>query len=207
MRARQLLLWSGTGLLVLLAACGSGGTKEATSGDAASTPAAGAAQAARLDRYVSTAKLPAGVTILVRGDMTNEHAAAGKAEYLQRFRESGRETGTHYVLGVDGAQRMQLGINQYSRPEGARAELARARPNPGAADKIDAAGLGEDYSAARVNLNAGGGATAYVNHIIFVRGRYLVSLADFANDAKASADTAVAVARAVDEQIKADPNP
>ena len=235
MRGSQRLLWSGVALLALLAACGGGNNSSAQENGAqppaqpassiqqqapAGTPATPASTVtaalpgdpptspatARIDGFVLDARLPPEVSVFGRTDLTNERAAEGQPDLLKRFADSGRETGVQYILTISGAQRISLGINQYATPEGARSEFERGRPRPGPADRIDIPGLGDDYAAARVTLGSGE-TRALVNNIVFIRGRYFVTMADFANAPGATADAAIAVARALDDVLKRNPNP
>ena len=228
MRGSQLFRWSGPALLLMLAACGSNSNEPASS-DVTQTPAATSASAsatpgpatqvamqgdpptspatARLDWLMSQAKLPERTAIVSRTDTTNEGSAEGNADILQRFKDVGREIGAEYVLTVEGVpRRIQLGINQYNGPEGARTDFERGRPKATGPAAIDVSGVGEASGGAKVSVGSGPAAGS-VNQIVFLRGRYVVSMADFVNDPKASPDVAIAVARAVDEQLKAHPNP
>ena len=123
-----------------------------------------------------------------------------------RFRENGRITGNYYVVSVDGAQRMTLSINQYGSPDGAGKEFDFGKGNPAPDDRIEAEGIGQNRSALRSTIGEGASATS-LYLISFTRGCYYVVVADFPpGGADAPPDSALALARAVDDQLKAAPS-
>jgi hypothetical protein len=224
---------SGLLLLLTLAACGGGSDKKVTAstGGSGSTPTPeaappgcapvpsgppptaaaarriegdppGSAATARLDEIMLAAKRPSEVSLFARRDLTNEDAASGDAELLQRFKDSGRLTGAQYILSVDGQQRISLGVNQYQTPAGAKSEFDRGKPNPPPNNKLDTTGLGDDAVAARITLGSGDQA-AYVNNVVFIRGCYFVTMADFANDPNSKGESAIIFAKALDDALKA----
>lgn len=230
MRRGSFLVGGGLAAMVLLAACG--GNDNAATQQAAAPPAAmagadagcapaadqpstatpafagdppGSAATQRIDRTMAAVKLPANVTVFGRRDITNESESRGDAAQLQKFADAGRQTGGLYILTVDGQQRISLGINLYNSPDSARKDFANLRPSAGL-PQLDASGIGENAAAARVTLGSGG-AQAFINNLVFQRGCYVVTLADFVGRPDAPADVALGVARALDDQLKANPNP
>lgn len=222
MRGRARLLGGALAAAMLLAACGSDKDKDETTDTSARattatatpmvtpTPLPGDPPAgpvtARLDRLLTQAKLASNVAVVARRDLTNDEAASGQKDILDRFTTTGRETGTQYAVGIDGTQRVALGINQYATPEGARAEFDNFRLGSTPEAKVDVPGLGDDYVASRVALRSGG-TEATATQIVFIRGRYLVSMADFDNDPKGTPDAVIAIARAIDTVLQANPVP
>lgn len=184
------------------ASAGAGvGAASAIPGDPPGSPAT-----RRLDRYVLAIHLPANATLVARQDVTNAIGAQNNPAAAQRFLDAGRETGTLYVIAVDGTPRIQFGINQYATAAGARDDYEQLRSKPSPADALDTAGIGEAASGARVSLGSGDTkSTAY--QVAFLRGRYIVSMADLVGDPSKPPDTLIAVARMIDDAIKADPNP
>jgi hypothetical protein len=166
-------------------------------------PGSGATE--RIDRIMTAARLPANVTVFGRRDLTNDGESRGDAALLKRFTDAGRQTGGLYILNVDGQQRISLGVNLYDSADNARKDFANLRPSPDL-PRIDAGDLGENAAAARVTLGSGG-AQAFINNLVFQRGCYVVTLADFVGSPDAPPDTALAVARALDDQFKTNPNP
>lgn len=222
---KRVLIWSGVALLLLAAACGgnSEGNDETGQGLAADsaqsspTAAAGAAPAfpgerpaspetARIDRAVAGAKLPASVDVAGRKDIPNDAPDySDTPDIVRRFKEFGRETGGYYVLAVNGAPRLTLAISQYAQPDGATRELDFGGGTPSPEDRIDAPGIGDKASAFRLRLGGQGGPTPVI--VSFTRGRYYVVVADTAAAAEAPPDMVLDIARAVDEQLKANPVP
>jgi hypothetical protein len=229
-RRHWYVIGGGMVMLMLLTACGGkdeppnprSGTPPAAAPQAGCAPApAAAAQPAatpkyvgdppgspetqRIERTMAAVKLPANVTIFGRRDLTNEGEARDDAALLKRFTDAGRRTGAQYVLNVDGQQRISLGLNLYNSAETARKDFENLKPAPNA-PKIDTGGLGDIAAGARVTLQSGG-AQAFPINIVFARGCYVVTMADFAGSPDASPDTALNIARALDAQLKANPNP
>ncbi|MGH2588843.1 MAG: hypothetical protein ACRDJE_28295 [Dehalococcoidia bacterium] len=223
---RQGLLWGGVGLLLLLTACG-GGDNDADTADATATPSAtGTAQPTavalprvfpgeqpaspeteRIDTIFGGVTLPPTVDVFGRRDIPNEAIERDAPDVGLRFKEYGRETGNYYVLTVDGVQRMTLSISQYATPEGAKREFDFGKGDPAPEDRVDASGLGDENSALRSYLGSGGPQNS-LYLISFTRGRYYVVIADFPpGGADAPPDTALEIARAVDEALKANPVP
>jgi hypothetical protein len=215
--------------LLLLAACGGNDQSPKLGSDTAAVPAAqagcapapaaaqstvtpgvagdppGSPETARIARTMAAVKLPTNVTVFGRRDLTNEGEARGDAALLKRFTDAGRRTGAQYVLNVDGQQRISLGINLYDSAANARKDFENLKPAANA-PKIDAAGLGDTAAAARVTLSQGG-AQAHTVNLVFVRGCYAVTMADFTGSPDASPNTALGVARALDAELQANPNP
>lgn len=208
----------------LVGACGGGSATKATAPTAApgsatptvravaastATPlpgdAPGSPATAALDRAIQQTKVPGNMSVLGRRDLTNESEARGDAAQLQQFKDGGRETGALYVISVDGAARVQLGINQYATPQQARAAFAAGKSTPKPEDAINVAGLGEDASGARVSPS--GGQQGTFNVITFVRGRYWVTMADFVGDPSVSAEPVVGMLRSLDGVLKAGVTP
>jgi len=221
------LFLSGLTLLLLLAACGgekkndkppagapqaggNAGCAPPPSGSAApggrplGGDPPGSAATARLDQIMSSAKLPADVALIQRLDLTNEEAAGASAELKQRFTDTGRVTGTQYVFSVGGLQRITLGINQYSKADGAKDEYERGRPKPRPEDALDTTGLGTAATGARIALGSGD-ARSFVNNVVFVRDCYLITMADFVNDANSKGEAILGTARGLDEQLRTAP--
>jgi hypothetical protein len=205
-------------LFMLLVACGGNDEppKQAgcTPAPAAAQPTAtpryagdppGSPETARIERTMAAVKLPANVTVFGRRDLTNDGEARGDAALLKRFTDAGRRTGAQYVLNVDDQQRISLGLNLYDSAANARKDFDNLKPAANA-PKIDAAGLGDIAAAARVTLQSGG-AQAFTVNLVFVRGCYVVTMADFTGSPDASPDTALNVARALDNELKTNPNP
>ena len=204
-------LLAGVGMLLLLAACG-GGDKKDEAKDTGSAPESSLAPARpfpgepaatavtrRMDRIVSAVPMPAGMDVLSRRDVTNERTEQEAPEIGKRFKETGRQIGAYYIIGRPNEPLMQLSINQYSQPDGAQREFNTGKGNPAPADRFEAAGIGEQAQAARTRLGGPGGIAPIV--ISFTRGRYYVVIVDQAQ----MPDQSLALARAVDEQLKAHP--
>jgi len=221
---KKSLLEGSAALLLLLSACG-GETKEAATVDSTATPTATTAAASaaavsmiagdppsspeteRIERIVITATLPEKVVALARRDIPNDLIEKDAPDAGKRFRDYGRQTGTYYVLGIDGQPRMTLSVSQYGTAEGAKQEFEFGRGNPAPADRIDASGIGDVAAANRSML--GSGETKSTIHIVsFLRGRYYVVIVDAPPAGVGGPpDTALAVARAVDAQLKGNPAP
>ena len=221
---RQGLIGGSLALLLLVAACG-GGSKNTGAKGSTPEPTAAAAGAAQptgapgfpgepptmpvtvaMDRMMTEVKFPPGLDVLVRRDVTNEATAAEVPEVGQRFKETGRQIGAYYIVGAGGAPRMTLSINQYQQADGARREFQFGRGNPAPADRIDTPGIGDESAASRVRLQSGE-ATASPLVISFVRGRYYVVIAEPAASPEAPPDDLLALARAVDTELKTSPLP
>ena len=205
-------------LLLLVVACG-GGKKDTEAKDStpAATPAAAGAPAfpgeppttpvtAAMDRVMTAVKFPSGLEVLVRRDITNEATALEVPEVGQRFKETGRQIGAYYIIGAGGAPRMTLSINQYEQADGARREFQSGRGNPAPADRIETPGIGDEAAASCVRLQSGE-ATATPLVISFIRGRYYVVIAEPAASPEAPPDDLLALARAVDTELKTRPLP
>jgi hypothetical protein len=222
---RQGLWWGGLGLLLVLAACGSGNNESDKAQESAATlqpaPTATATPASlpavagdppaspetkRIEAILAGAQLPTNIAVFGRRDIPNDAVAKDSPEAGQRFRENGRVTGNYYVLTVDGAQRMTLSINQYGSPEGAGKEFDFGKGNPAPDDRIEAEGIGQNRSALRSTIGEGASSTSlYV--ISFTRGCYYVVVADFPpGGADNPPDSALSLAQAVDDQLKAAPS-
>jgi hypothetical protein len=224
---KRVLTWGGVALLLLTAACGGGDKNESksegtpaalagsTGAQASPTAAAGAVPSypgeppatpdtARLDRILSAVQLPRNADVAGRKDIGNEAPDYKDVpDVVRRFREYGRQTGAFYIINVAGQPRLSLAISQYATPDGAKKELEFGRGSPNPDDRIDASGIGEDQAAFRVRLGGQGGPTPAV--VSFTRGRYYVVVTDTAAQFDAPPDMVVAIARAVDEQLKANP--
>jgi hypothetical protein len=218
---RRGLIWGSAALLLLCSACGSGRNDDEQRDTAVQpvvtgTPASAvpvtplfpgeppaSQETARLDQLFAGATLPQRVDVFGRRDIPNEAIEKDAPDVGQRFREYGRVTGTYYVLSVNGMQRMTLSINRYGSRDGAAKEFGFGRGNPTPEDRLDAAGLGDDYSAHRASLGEGGGATS-LYLVSFTRGCYYVVIADFPpGGADSPPDVALAVAHSVDDQLNA----
>jgi hypothetical protein len=159
----------------------------------------------RIEAILAGATLPAKVEVFGRRDIPNDAVEKDAPEAGRRFREYGRVTGNYYVLSVDGAQRMTLSVNQYGSPDGAAQEFDFGKGDPLPDDRLEAEGLGESRSAHRSTLGDGSNKTS-LYLISFTRGCYYVVVADFPpGGADAPPDSALAVAQAVDDQLKASP--
>jgi hypothetical protein len=55
-----------------------------------------------------------------------------------------------------------------------------------------------------VTLGSGDG-RAYVNNVVFLRGCYFVTIADFAGDPNSKGESAINLAKALDEALRATP--
>jgi hypothetical protein len=221
---RRGVWWGGLVLLLVLAACGSSDndtdTAEqtatpstpsvtATATTAAAQPLIGEPPASpeteRIEQIFAGTTLPPLVEVFGRRDIPNESVEKDSPEAGARFREYGRVTGNYYVLAVDGAQRMTLSINQYQSPEGATTEFDFGQGSPAPEDRLDTSGLGDNSSANRSTLGDGGSRTS-LYLVSFTRGCYYVVVADFPpGGADSPPDSALALARAVDDQLKASP--
>jgi hypothetical protein len=222
---RQGLWWGGLGLLLFLAACGNGNKDSDKAQEAAatsqSTPTTTATPASlpavagdppaspetkRIEALLAGATLPSNIGVFGRRDIPNEAVEKDSPEAARRFRENVRVTGNYYVLSVDGAQRMTLSINLYGSPEGAGKEFDFGKGNPAPDDRIEAEGIGQNRSALRSTIGEGASTTSlYV--ISFTRGCYYVVVADFPpGGADSPPDSALALAQAVDDQLKASPS-
>ncbi|MGE0542145.1 MAG: hypothetical protein AB7R89_18385 [Dehalococcoidia bacterium] len=213
--------WSGIGLLLFLTACGGSDSDGQAAQQAASTPpttataAAAAAPTAtvagdppaspeteRIDAILAGATLPTKVAVFGRRDIPNDAVEQEAPDAARRFREFGRVTGAFYILSVDGAQRMTLSINQYGSPDGAAQEFAFGQGNPRPEDRLEADGIGEDRSAFRSTSGAGAGQISQYL-ISFTRGCHYVVVVDFLpSGTNTPPDSALALARAVDDRLK-----
>lgn len=222
---RRGLWWGGLGLLLLLAACGSAdkdsdraqetaATSQSTStatATAASLPAVAgdppaSPETKRIDAILAGATLPSNIGVFGRRDIPNDAVEKDSPEAGRRFREDGRVTGNYYVLSVDGAQRMTLSINQYGSPEGAGKEFEFGKGNPAPDDRIEANGIGQNRSALRSTIGEGSSSTS-LYLISFTRGCYYVVVADFPpGGADSPPDSALALAKAVDDELNASPS-
>lgn len=218
--------WGSLALLLVLTACGGADNDNDTAEQTAapSTPAVTATATAtaaapralvgdppaspetqRIEQIFTAVTLPPKVEVFGRRDIPNDAVERDSPEAGARFREYGRVTGNYYVLTVDGAQRMTLSINQYKTPEGAAQEFDFGKGNPTPDDRLDADGIGENRSAHRSTLGDGGSRTS-LYLVSFTRGCYYVVVADFPpGGADAPPDSALALARAVDDQLKEAP--
>ena len=228
---KQALVWGGMALLLLAAACGGGDKDEKStlSGDgqatrspgaaAQSSPTAGAGavqffpgeqpaspETERIDRMLGGAKFPRSVDVAGRKDIPNDGPDYRETpDIVARFKQYGRETGAYYVLSAGGTPRFTLAVSQYATADGAKKELEFGRGTAAPGDRVDAAGIGDEAAAFRLRLGGQGGPTPVI--VSFTRGRYYVVIADTAAVADDPPDMALDVARAVDAQLKAYPQP
>ena len=143
-------------------------------------------------------------------DDTNEAAAGTDAPLLKRFRDTGRVTGVRTVYSYDaGARNISGGISYYNNIDEPK-KLLRESGNPAdhtATNRFQVAGgLGDEYIAQRLRLG-GPESSAFVINIVFVRGPYFVSLADFGGTPTTPTDVTEKVARLIDDKLKATPKP
>ena len=197
--------------LLLLVACGGGDTTDDAKGSGSAAESslpsprpfpgepAAAAITRRMDRIVTAVPMPPGMDVLGRRDVTNDRTEQEAPEVGKRFKETGRQNGAYYIIGRPNEPQMTLSINQYSQPDGAQREFTSGRGNPAPGDRFDTAGLGDQSQAARVRLGPVGGPAPIV--VSFTRGRYYVVITDQTQQP----DQSLALARAVDEKLKAHP--
>ncbi len=216
--------------VLMLMACGSGGSDssnaERAMDAAGATPAPGSGRVdttatpratgspavidyRRLEKYLPTDnELPDRVAYAAKFDLSNEQAAGDPAQ-LKEFEDAGRLTGIQSVFSVEaGSRTVQFGISYYSGVDEPK-KLLRRSGDPAAhtaPNRFEAPGLGDEYIAQRVVFGSGEAVINIVN-ITWVRGRFFIGLADIGGDPDESVDVALAMARLIDNKLKASPAP
>lgn len=174
-----------------------------------STPVPATLDYTRLEKYIPTDnELPDRVAYATKLDLGNEKAASDAAQ-LKQFQDTGRVTGIQFILSVEaGTRTISAGISYYNNTAEPK-KLLRHSGDPAAADapnRFQMPPVGDEFIAQRVQLGSGE-AAAYVVNIAWVRGRFFIALADLGGAEDTPTDVAVAIARLVDDKIKADPAP
>lgn len=165
----------------------------------------GSPEAARLDQFVRDLPLPANVRMLGRRDLTNESESQGKPDLLQQFTDTGRLIGAQYIYAIDGEPRISLGINHYRTAAGALDQYARSGGGrTGLPGQFTVAGLGDTYTAATIQPAVTDPPTN-AHNIVFVRGRYYVTLIDFVGPRPVTAELLTTIAKELDARLTASP--
>jgi hypothetical protein len=162
-----------------------------------------------LERYLPTDdELPDHVSYQARFDLSNDKAASSPQQ-LKDFQNAGRLTGIQYAFSVNaGARTVSIGVSYYNGGDEPR-KLLRNSGDPAAhtaPGRFEVPGLGDEYIAQRLTLGSGEAAANVIN-LAWVRGRFFISLADLGGTPDTATDIAVAMARLIDDKLKANPNP